>query len=135
MTQLYLFIINCRPVRKCHYPKQKTEEEDDAPKPPASQSYLYKATTKSLFFRRIETVFDPATEVAKYTGFAKPLCNLVVREKTHLFVHDECVYDNILQQALPLEKEDEKGAAVTRTTTKGTPARNKAADEDEQYLK
>jgi len=72
--------------------------------------------------------------VTKYEGFTKPLCNLVVRGNTHLFVHAECVYDNTLQHKLPFGKDGKPDPAVTRTTAKGTPARNKAADEDEQYF-
>lgn len=128
-------VILCRPVRKCHYPQEQNDGDgnEGAPKPTKCQTYLYKAITKSLFLTRTETVFDPETEVSKYDGFSRPLCNLVVRGNTHLFVHEECVYDNTLQQVLPFGR-DGKAGETPRTTAKGTPARDKAADEDEQYF-
>jgi hypothetical protein len=64
---------------------------------------LYKAITKSLFLRRVETVFDPETDVAKYKGIMKPLCNLTVRDTTFLFIHTENISDENLKEKLPLE--------------------------------
>lgn len=71
-------------------------------------------------------------EVTKYKGFTLPLCNLVVRDSTHLFVHAESIYDNTLQATLPLGPDGETGAGG-RTTATGKPARQTAADEDEAY--
>ena len=78
----------------------------------------------------METVFDPK-EVTKYKGFTLPLCNLVVRDTAHLFVHAESIYDHTLQTALPLGPDGEPTSG--RVTARGTPARDKAADEDEAY--
>ena len=116
----------------------------------AGQCYLYKAITKSIFLTQREIVFDPSTDLIKYKGFTKPLCNLVVvspsnaagqqQQQTHLFVHKECVYDNTLQRALaPLlnnatDNDGDDNMPSGRTTAQGKPARDKAADEDEQYF-
>lgn len=69
-----------------------------------NQAYMYKAITRSLFLTRIETVFDVRNkgELTKYTGYTKPLCNILVRDSTPLYVHTEYVYDNELQNKLPL---------------------------------
>jgi hypothetical protein len=114
-----------RPVRKYHYQKKETSEEDpsspveppvdgkveavEATLEPAEATLtvntpvLYKAITKSLFLRRVETVFDPETDVAKYKGIMKPLCNLTVRDTTFLFIHTENISDENLKEKLPLE--------------------------------
>ena len=118
------------PVRKCHSPPKQGDAT--TPKPPASQSYLYKAVTKSLFLRRTETVFDPDSDVTKYQGYTLPLCNLVVRDATPLFVHPEFIYDTTLQNTLPLGPGGKPLSA--RTTARGKPARRKVADEDEAFL-
>lgn len=107
---------NNRPVRKCHsIPKVENDGSTSVTPPHTTKtattsntpSYLYKATTKSIFLTRIETVFDPATDVTAYKGFTKPLCNLVVRDQTYLFVHKESVYDNELYTKLPLKSDSD----------------------------
>lgn len=111
-----------------------------------TKPFMYKAITKSLFLTQIETVFDPNVDsVTKYKGFTKPLCNLVIRDQTHLFVHTEYVYDNALRDKvlLPLFREDDDknapGQAPKRRheneeVSKKTRLEREADKDDERFL-
>jgi hypothetical protein len=130
----YVFTIERIPVRLCHYKKDKeagleegaestcapdpSEEtiQDQAvresPSPSAPKDYLYKATSRSLFLTRIETVFNPETDVTEYKGF-KPLCNFVAKGRP-LYVHPEYVYNAQLRRAMKFKSDLMKGGTAPK---------------------
>jgi hypothetical protein len=89
----YVYSIEPIPIRACSSPRSE------------QQDYLLKAVSKSLILTRIETVFDPNTEVSPYQGF-RPLCNFVITKKggtpLPLYVHPEHIYNATLRKALQL---------------------------------
>jgi hypothetical protein len=136
----YVFTIERIPVRMCHFNKGKvgglegagesaasesgaaTDENDEtiqqdqalstSPSPSAPKDYLYKATSRSLFLYRIETVFNPETDVTEYKGF-KPLCNFVAKGRS-LYVHPEYVYNAQLRHAMKLNSDLRKGGMTAK---------------------
>jgi len=118
----YVYRIELIPVRKCHYPKKKTEpsssssddnpsctgQAGDLPKDNDSmpnKDMLYKAVSRSLFLREVETVFDAGRDVEPYSGL-RPLCNFSAKG-VPLYVHTEYLYGAELRRAMRL---DEKAA-------------------------
>ena len=118
----YVYSLERIPIRVCHYDKEKknddNHDDDDTAVSSSSslrkeasdtnnQDFLYKAVSKSLFLTRVETVFDPATDVIPYKGFYRPLCNFLVLQQQQgrrkpLYVHPEYVHSAALRQALQL---------------------------------
>ena len=126
--RLHRFLLSTRsPVRQCNTPLDDGDKETTA-----GQSYLYKATTRSLFLQRIETVFDPKTEVTRYSGYFKPLCNFIVRDNIYLYVHPEKVYDKTLRESLPLKKE--KSEEEEEDTATPQAKRDKWDDEEDEFF-
>lgn len=72
---------------------------------------LMKITTHDILSRRIETVFDPATEVSPPTaaGNSRLFCNFLVRGQP-MYVHPELIRDHELRVKLVGEEPRKEGA-------------------------
>lgn len=106
----YVHSLERIPVRKCQ------AKVDEDPELKAAQGYLIKATTRNLFCRKIEIVFDPSTEVSPYEG-ARPFANFVVKG-TPLFVHGDMILDYKLRnQLLPEMKDDDAPQELSKNAT------------------
>ena len=69
----------------------------------AAQEWLLKATTRNIAAMKVETVFDPKTDVEQYSGI-RPFCNFVAKG-TPLYVHPELILDDELRIDLVGEEE------------------------------
>mmetsp|Transcript_45265 Transcript_45265/g.137906 ORF Transcript_45265/g.137906 Transcript_45265/m.137906 type:complete len:244 (-) Transcript_45265:115-846(-) len=67
---------------------------------------LLKATTRSIATMKVETVFDPATDVTQPTG-NRPFCNFLVRG-IPMYIHPEMIYDESLRIQLVGERKEEE---------------------------
>jgi len=120
----YVYELSLIPVRKCHYKKEKQSSKvadsdnadtDDGScsshnSAPASSTatttkgkkdFLYKATSRSLFLNKIDTVFDVDIDVQPYKGM-RPLCNFEAKG-VPLYVHQEYLYNPQLRSAMMLD--------------------------------
>lgn len=73
---------------------------------------LIKATTRNIFAWKVETIFNPQTDVAQYTGW-RPFCNFIAKG-VPMYVHPELILDKKLCSQLVgttktfIAKEDEE---------------------------
>jgi len=68
------------------------------------QKMLMKATTINFFAMRVETVFDPDTDVNHDPKTYRPFCNFMVKDKP-LFFHPQLLHDDELRiKLLGVEK-------------------------------
>lgn len=98
------------PVRQRHNNKQKEEQNKgelsssslsspEQQRRQASQEYMYKATTRSIFGMTQEIVFDPLTDVTRYSG-ARPFANFVVKDDYVLYCHPELLDEDTRSKLL-----------------------------------
>lgn len=87
------------PIRHCHFSKQNDGDEQER----ATQEWLLKATTRNIAAMKVETVFDPKTDVEQYSGI-RPFCNFVAKGMP-LYVHPELILDDELRVDLVGEQE------------------------------
>jgi len=66
----------------------QSKKDNDTPKP--KKETLLKAVTKNLFFRKVEVVFNPETDVELYKGL-RPLCNFEAKG-VPLYVHSGTLF-------------------------------------------
>lgn len=99
----YIATLERVPIRSCH--ATTSNNENDAKQEPAAQEWLLKATTRNIAAMKVETIFDPKTDVEQYSGI-RPFCNFVAKG-VPLYVHPELIMDDELRIALVGE---EKGA-------------------------
>mmetsp|Transcript_9477 Transcript_9477/g.20039 ORF Transcript_9477/g.20039 Transcript_9477/m.20039 type:complete len:286 (+) Transcript_9477:113-970(+) len=72
-----------------------TKDDDDA-----SNKNLLRITTRDIFARKIETVFDPATDVSPPpSNNSRPFCNFMVKGMP-MYVHPELLQDRELRVKL-----------------------------------
>jgi len=64
----------------------------------SSSSFWIQATTCNIIGRRVETVFDPKTDVSPSTG-NRPFCNFEVKGKP-MYIHPELLYHEELRRQL-----------------------------------
>lgn len=114
----YIHRLERVPVRKCH---AKTETPDETATKPA-QKYLLKAITRNILAMRVETVFDPATDVEPYKGI-RPFCNFTAKGRP-LFLHPELLNDIELRKQLIGEEPKEDPSLE---------AKLRKSDEDELF--
>lgn len=102
----YVHTLERIPIRQCDYVLNKEQEEESKEegnteeKPtteeattPQSDDFLLKATTRSLFARKVEHVFNPETDVKGVPGGTiRPFCSFLVKEKP-LYIHEEMIHD------------------------------------------
>jgi len=98
---------------------EKKEGKNDA------EQNLVKATTANILGMRVETIFDPATDVGKALG-SRPFCNFTAKGLP-MYVHPEMVYDDELRVQLVGEAELEQ-----QEKAKEAAAKNK--QEDDEFL-
>jgi hypothetical protein len=79
---------------------------------PRPRDFLLKATSRSLFLTRIDTVFNPDSDVTEYKGF-RPLCNFVAKGRP-LYVHPEHLFDAALRRSMKLQSAAVKNGAATK---------------------
>ena len=100
---------------------EKKEGENDAD----AEQNLVKATTANILGMRVETIFDPATDVGKALG-SRPFCNFTAKGLP-MYVHPEMVYGDELRVQLVGEAELEQ-----QEKAKEAAAKNK--QEDDEFL-
>lgn len=104
----YIYQIYKIPIRKCQgEPKENwaAETTTDANHQQHQQNCLLQAVSRSLILTKVETVFDPETDVVPYKGW-RPLCNLLIKGKP-LYVHPEFVQSTTLRKQLHLRDPEE----------------------------
>ena len=85
---------------------------------------LARIVTRDILARRVETVFDPATDVSTPpNGITRPFCNFVVKG-TPMYVHPELLHDDELRAQLFGEDPQLANAE----------ARNKTKSDDDEFL-
>ena len=89
------------------------------------QKHLVKATTANILGMRVETIFDPATDVGKALG-SRPFCNFTAKGLP-MYVHPEMVYDDELRLQLI-------GQADLELHEKAKEAAAKNKHEDDEFL-
>lgn len=100
------------PIRQCHSSKTNDNEKEAGKEvEEAAQEYLLKATTRNIAAIKVETVFDPKTDVEPYSGI-RPFCNFLAKGMP-LYVHPALILDDELRVDLVGEekatpKEDAK---------------------------
>jgi len=97
----YITTLERVPIRQCH--SNSGEEGDNSEKEPAAQEWLLKATTRNIAAMKVETVFDPKTDVEQYSGI-RPFCNFVAKG-VPMYVHPELILDDELRVELVGEEE------------------------------
>jgi hypothetical protein len=66
--------------------------------PEPEQPYLLKAYTRNILLMKVETVFNPYTDIKPYKGF-RPIANFAVKNKA-FYVHPELLFDETLRKQL-----------------------------------
>jgi hypothetical protein len=116
----HIFTIERIPIRQCHFKKKDetgTEEAEDKPATPSKETLL-KATTKSLFLRNQETVFD-VSDITLYKGY-HPLTTMIVKGKP-LYLVESQVYHQPLRDALRLDEKEKEFAESEKKSTSKNP--------------
>jgi hypothetical protein len=119
----YVHTLERVPVRKCQ--AKSIEHPDQC----AAQAYLIKATTRNLLCQKIETVFDPATDVTPYKG-TRPFANFVAKDKI-FFVHGDMLFDRTLRGQLLPDMDNDDGLEELSKNAKEDMERD---DDDEIAL-
>lgn len=96
----YISTLERVPVRQCHSSKEESLEEQRA-----AQEWLLKATTRNILAMKIETVFDPTTDVTPYSGI-RPFCNFLAKGRP-MFVHPGLILDDSLRAQLVGDGEEQ----------------------------
>lgn len=102
----YISTLERIPVRKCHATNETDETTTSSlvnDEDRAGQEWLLKATTRNIAAIKVETVFDPKTDVEPYSGI-RPFCNFVAKG-VPMYVHPELIMDDELRIALVGEEE------------------------------
>lgn len=86
---------------------------------------LIKATTANILGMRVETIFDPATDVGKAAG-SRPFCNFTAKGLP-MYVHPDMVYDDELRLQLV-------GEAELELQEKAKEAAKKNKQDDDEFL-
>ncbi|KAL3821633.1 hypothetical protein ACHAXA_006053 [Cyclostephanos tholiformis] len=87
---------------------------------------LVRIVTRDILARRVETVFDPATDVSPPPNVSsRPFCNFIVKGMP-MYVHPELVHDEELRFRLLGEDMQQQA--------KNVEARNKAKSDDDEFL-
>ena len=95
----YVTALERVPIRQCHSKRGEDSEHEEH----AAQEWLLKATTRNILAMKVETVFDPKTDVTQYSGI-RPFCNFVAKG-VPLYVHPELILDDQLRTELVGEEE------------------------------
>lgn len=97
----YISTLERVPVRQCHSNKEESSEEQRA-----AQEWLLKATTRNILSMKVETVFDPTTDVTPYSGI-RPFCNFLAKGRP-MFVHPDLILDDTIRAQLVGDDEEQK---------------------------
>jgi hypothetical protein len=88
---------------------------------------LVRIITRDILTRRVETIFDPARDVAPPpTVTSRPFCNFLVRG-IPMYVHPELIHDDELRYRL-------LGGEDAEQRTRSAEARNRAKSDDDEFL-
>lgn len=94
----YITTLERVPIRQCHA-KNESDNDDDATtaagQEQAAQEWLLKATSRNIAALKVETIFDPKTDVEPYSGI-RPFCNFVAKGRP-MYVHPELILDDELR--------------------------------------
>lgn len=99
-------------IRKCSSSGQTEEECEEEELPEFKQQCLIKATTRNILGMKVETVFDPITDVER-SNSSRPFCNLQAKGMP-LYIHPELLYNEPLRTQLlsviqdPAKEEQQK---------------------------
>lgn len=97
----YVHTLERVPVRLCH--SKKDDETAAVTEEQASQKWLLKATTRNILAMKVETVFDPQTDIGTYSGI-RPFCNFTAKNMP-MYVHPDLILDDKLRTQLVGEQE------------------------------
>lgn len=95
----YVTTLERVPIRQCHFKDYDSQQ----PEQRAAQEWLLKATTRNILAMKVETIFDPKTDVQRYSGI-RPFCNFVAKG-VPLYVHPFLILDDELRTELVGEEE------------------------------
>jgi hypothetical protein len=127
----YVHTLERVPVRNCQTSNNIISDEQHSNNNHcAAQAYLIKATTRNLLCQKIETVFDPATDVTPYKG-TRPFANFVAKDKI-FFVHGDMLLDRTLRGQLLPDIDNDDGLEELSKNAKEDMERD---DDDEIALK
>jgi hypothetical protein len=79
-----------------------------------TDTFLYRATTRSILGLKSEILFDPLVDVTRYQG-ARPFANFVVKNNTVLYCHPELLDDLTRRRLLHPTTE----STITTTSEQG----------------
>ena len=82
-------------------------------------TFLLKATTRNILAIKVETVFDPQTDIQMYSGI-RPFCNFIAKN-VPMYVHPDLILDDTLRMQL---------VGTTTTTTTRTHETQQPRKED-----
>jgi hypothetical protein len=94
------------PVRLCHAKQDDDSGSKQDVTEHAAQEWLLKATTRNMLAMKVETVFDPETDIASYSGI-RPFANFTAKG-VPMYVHPDLILDDELRAKLVGEQETAK---------------------------
>ena len=93
-----------------------------------TSSYLLKAATRNILGMKVETIFNPATDVSHYTG-SRPFCNFIAKG-VPMYVHPEMIGDETLRVQLV----GKKAAAKVLDKKESSEDQRKKQQDDDDFL-
>jgi hypothetical protein len=105
----YVTTLERVPVRLCHHAKRDDDDDLDSKQnvtEQAAQEWLLKATTRNMLAMKVETVFDPQTDITSYVGI-RPFANFTAKG-VPMYVHPDLIMDDELRTQLVGEQETTK---------------------------
>lgn len=94
----YVTTLERVPVRLCHMKHYDDSDSKQNVTQQAAQEWLLKATTRNMLAMKVETVFDPRTDIASYSGI-RPFANFIAKG-VPLYVHPDLILDDELRTQL-----------------------------------
>jgi hypothetical protein len=102
----YVATLERVPVRLCHAKQDDDSDSKQNLTEQAAQEWLLKATTRNMLAMKVETVFDPQTDIASYVGI-RPFANFTAKG-VPMYVHPDLILDDELRTQLVGEQETAK---------------------------
>lgn len=102
----YVTMLERVPVRLCHAKQDDDSDSKQNVTEQAAQEWLLKATTRNMLAMKVETVFDPQTDIASYAGI-RPFANFTAKG-VPMYVHPDLILDDELRTQLVGEQETTK---------------------------
>lgn len=102
--------------------KEESDDGNDTTTIDATEKHLIKIVTRDILARRVETIFNPETDVyPPPNNNSRPFCNFMVGSSTNpampMYVHPELVHDYKLRVQLVGEPPTEEDTEASRKKT------------------